>query len=184
MTDDSQCEFLSDLLVSGLMEKISEARRYAILHHGDQKYGDAPYVVHLDAVANVMSEFDFSDSFGLTCAYLHDIVEDTNVTAEDLRRDFSAGIALVVDACSKPKGMKRRESTTRYYPKLKAVPFAVVVKLADRIANVRNCIQSESGLLSMYKKEYPEFRAALFPGDSQTEEMWTELDKLMEWSSQ
>ena len=64
---------------------IEEARKFAINAHGDQKYGELPYHVHLDAVAEIASEYGETVQI---IAYLHDVAEDTSVQLQDIEREF------------------------------------------------------------------------------------------------
>ncbi|MCI5166209.1 MAG: bifunctional (p)ppGpp synthetase/guanosine-3',5'-bis(diphosphate) 3'-pyrophosphohydrolase, partial [Candidatus Electrothrix sp. GM3_4] len=69
---------------------ISKARRFALKHHGEQKYGEHPYVVHLDAVAELVQQYG---ELAVVIAYLHDVVEDTNITLPDIEKEFGKLIA-------------------------------------------------------------------------------------------
>jgi (p)ppGpp synthase/HD superfamily hydrolase len=62
-----------------------KARTWAISQHGNQKYGEHPYSVHLDAVANIAKPFG---ELAEVVAYLHDVVEDTDVTIEQVSAEF------------------------------------------------------------------------------------------------
>jgi (p)ppGpp synthase/HD superfamily hydrolase len=113
---------------------------------------------------------------------LHDIVEDTPITLMDLKVEFHCYgadcdlLLKLVDNVTTESGKNRKERNLKTYPKIKSHPKSLVLKLADRLANVRNCIRTGSDLLSMYKKEYPGFREALY---SEPHPMWAELDKLL-----
>ena len=65
------------------------ARAFAVAAHGDQRYGSDPYVVHLSAVRQVLEDFGYDGDFALA-AWLHDTVEDTEVTVVQLEREFGA----------------------------------------------------------------------------------------------
>ena len=73
---------------------IEEARNFAIKAHGHQKYGDSPYVVHLDAVAGTLERFGHAgDTNLIAAAYLHDTLEDTEYDIDDsLLQDDLAGV--------------------------------------------------------------------------------------------
>ncbi|MFA6234650.1 MAG: hypothetical protein WC824_10770, partial [Bacteroidota bacterium] len=58
-------------------ERLHKAREFAIKAHGDQKYGDQPYVVHLDAVKDLVLGYNCDNLRRATDgAFLHDILED------------------------------------------------------------------------------------------------------------
>jgi (p)ppGpp synthase/HD superfamily hydrolase len=60
----------------------NKAKEFAIIAHGDQKYGEHPYSVHVDEVAHIASEYGELDE---AVAFLHDVVEDTETTEEGRR---------------------------------------------------------------------------------------------------
>lgn len=155
------------------------ARHFAILAHKDQKYGDLPYEYHLEKVAeNVRMYTD--DVYSRAAAYLHDTVEDTDVTFEKIFEEFGRRTARLVLAVTNEPGANRKEKATRTYPKIMAGGReAVLIKLADRIANVEHSVKHNHGMFKMYKKEYPKFRRSLkLPGE--LKEVWAKLDMLFE----
>jgi (p)ppGpp synthase/HD superfamily hydrolase len=96
-------------------------------HRGQVDQGGHPYILHLEAVANLVSTVEEK-----VVALLHDIVEDTPITLQDLAKVFSDDIVQAVDA------MTKREATERfldYLQRAKANPIAKVVKIADMIHN-------------------------------------------------
>jgi len=154
-------------------------RKYAIEKHGDQKYGIHPYSFHLDMV------YEESLSHGLdpvvsAASFLHDILEDTPVTYNDLVKEFgSTELASLVYCVTDEEGKNRKERKAATYPKLKGCLNAIALKLCDRIANVRACRETGvTDLLSMYQKEQPEFEAQLRTSDSHPS-LWAELDSLI-----
>lgn len=123
-----------------------EARQVAIVAHGDQRYdGIFPYVKHLDDVVAVLDRFDFSGDF-IVAGYLHDAIEDGNLSYN-------------------------KEKTL---PKTASNRNAVILKLADRIANIEH-----GGKIDMYRKEYPEFRQALYNDHHIAKCLWNRLDELL-----
>jgi (p)ppGpp synthase/HD superfamily hydrolase len=164
------------------MELVERARTFAIKNHGDQKYDTEPYSVHLDAVENVLIEFDHISSVLRAAAWLHDLVEDTNVSQAEIDIEFPGYVALIVGAVTSEPGKNRRERNIKTYPKIAQYPEAIILKLADRIANVRNCIATQSDLLNMYRKEYPAFRLALKSDNPDVKRMWWYLDFLMSYN--
>ena len=131
----------------------SLARQYAIVAHGDQRYGEHPYVYHLDAVFKIAKEYKLNDTIKIA-AYLHDVLEDTAVNYEDLERTFDTQIARLVEAVTN-EGTK--EDT---YKKIKAHSTdAVVLKLCDRIANLEACEPGrDDRLINKYVNDWPSFR--------------------------
>jgi guanosine-3',5'-bis(diphosphate) 3'-pyrophosphohydrolase len=76
---------------------LQRARRLATIAHGDQKYGDEfPYAVHLQATESVLLRFGITDFELRAIAWLHDVLEDTEKTYEELEVFFGSAIADAV----------------------------------------------------------------------------------------
>lgn len=171
--------------------RIRDARDFSIENHGEQRYGFKPYVFHLYAVMSVAFEFGIIDEDILIATMLHDVVEDTDVTRETVQLYFGPRVGDLVYAVSNEPGKNRKEKHKKTYLKIVAIPGAIKLKLADRIANVRSCwneakeqdaSKRNKSLLGMYKKEYGGFRKALRNDPDETELlMWNELDRLLAW---
>jgi (p)ppGpp synthase/HD superfamily hydrolase len=157
----------------------TEARAFAVAAHGDQKYGTAPYVVHLDQVATIVSGVDGGGP-ALAVAYLHDVLEDTDVTPDAVEESFGPFVRRCVEIVTDPPGNSRKERKRLLHERLKGVPeshaLALIVKAADRLANVRTSARDNPRLLAMYKEEHPAFRDAAFrPG--LCDDLWTEMER-------
>jgi len=158
---------------------VNVVRNYAIKKHGDQKYGDKPYVYHLDKVYQVTVDHNLSPIIQIG-AYLHDVLEDTDTTCADLKREFGLEdlVSMVYCVTDEP-GKNRKERKRVTFPKIRSNPNAIALKLCDRIANVRACIESKNkNLFNMYKKEQPEFERQL-KKPKILEGLWEELDCLL-----
>ena len=144
--------------------------------HDGQSYGHLPYTVHLDAVADVLRQFGHGDDRVLMSAgYLHDAIEDQGVTREQIAARFGDRVADIVDAVSDPDGEDRSTQKAAAYPRIRDLDEAVIVKLADRIANV----QAGGPKRTMYRDEQPAFRGTVrAPGIA--DDMWAYLDALLE----
>ena len=164
------------------MSLVEKAKQFATEAHGTQKYGRQPYSYHLEAVANVLGEFGYHDESLQSAAWLHDVLEDTSVTYEDLiRAGFPVIVATYVQCVTAEGGESRKERNRLAYKKIRKSLEATVLKLADRIANVRECVSNKDPKLRVYRGEYSEFRTALMTGDQDARKMWRELDELLEW---
>jgi (p)ppGpp synthase/HD superfamily hydrolase len=116
---------------------------FAAKAHGAQQVPGSgfPYVVHLAKVAaEVMRACDeerFDGSLSVTCALLHDSIEDAGVTREQVEEAFGPKVAAGVDALTKrdalPKEERMRDSLDRIRAQGREV---AMVKLADRITNL------------------------------------------------
>ncbi len=120
-----------------------QAVAFAAEKHRNQRRKDAeatPYINHPIALANVLKqEGGIDDVTVLAAAILHDTIEDTETTADELRAIFGeeiAGIVLeVTDDKSLPKAVRKEEQIKHT---AHASPKAKLVKLADKICNLRD----------------------------------------------
>ena len=95
-------------------------------HHGQLDQSGAPYIFHPIHLAEQMD-----DEYSCCAALLHDVVEDTAVTLEDLRKDFPEEVVEAVRLLTHEKGVPDLE----YLAAIKANPIALKVKLADNAHN-------------------------------------------------
>lgn len=155
-------------------ERAQRAREFAVVAHGDQKYGAEPYVAHLDEVAAILVGIG-SDK--VVEAYLHDVLEDTKVVKDEVSVQFGWETAVIVYACT-GEGKNRKERNASIVTKLLRVRSAIPVKLADRLANMRRSL-TDRAKGKMYAGEYENFRSALHPSSSQCP-LWADLDAVYE----
>jgi (p)ppGpp synthase/HD superfamily hydrolase len=143
--------------------------------HAGQQYGDQPYAVHLNAVADVLRRFGHGDDPVLvSAAYLHDAIEDQGVNRDEIAERFGERVADIVQAVSDPDGETRAEQKAAAYPRIRALDGAVIVKLADRIANV----EAGGPKREMYRGEQAAFREALRKAGV-ADDMWAHLESLL-----
>jgi guanosine-3',5'-bis(diphosphate) 3'-pyrophosphohydrolase len=142
---------------------IRDARGFSQKAHGSQTYGDIyPYYKHLEDVYNVLIEFGFSEDNPqdldlLTAAWLHDAMEDSAISYSDIKKEFGQKVAEIVYCMTDELGRNRKEKKAKTYPKIRSNKDSVVLKVADRIANVEFSATQNSGHFSMYQKEYEDF---------------------------
>ncbi|MFM8862817.1 MAG: RelA/SpoT family protein, partial [Acidimicrobiia bacterium] len=112
-------------------------------HEGQVRKSGEPYVTHPVAVAKVCAELGLDDTT-IIAALLHDAVEDTRLTLEDLERDFGAEVARIVDGVTKLDRLKfdskeaQQAATVRKMLVAMAKDLRVlIIKLADRLHNMR-----------------------------------------------
>lgn len=125
------------------MHRISDAYELAKEAHKDQrrKSGE-PYIMHPIAVARIVAEELELGANPIIAAFLHDVVEDTNYTIEDIRNRFGEDVEFLVGVVTKKKKEKYDYSkqVDNYKQILKSVQFdirAILLKLADRLHNMR-----------------------------------------------
>ena len=139
-----------------LTEIVARARAFAVTSHGAQvrKYSDLPYVVHLDAVAAVLSAHGHDAPVMLSAAYLHDVVEDTEATIQHIYDEFGPEIAELVYWLTDAETGKRRIRKTMSAWRLGRAPFeAKLVKLADVIDNATDLSRYDKHFAPVYKRE-------------------------------
>jgi (p)ppGpp synthase/HD superfamily hydrolase len=153
-----------------------EARMVAVKAHSNQSYDEIfPYEKHLDDVVDVLKRFGFSGKF-IVAGYLHDAIEDDGISYNDINRHFNTEVAEMVYCVTDELGRNRKEKKEKTLPKTASNPDAIILKLADRIANIEH-----GGKIDMYAKEYQEFKGALYlntPASGRP--MWEHLDKLLQ----
>jgi (p)ppGpp synthase/HD superfamily hydrolase len=179
-TEPERDPFILELLryVDQVTIKV-EAIKFAQEKHKDQKYGSDPYFTHLQAVADVVKIYGPRVE---AIAYLHNVIEDTDATNDDLYKLFGSEIAVMVDLCTDPQGANRKEKKEKAYAiwsKLgPAWNNALIVKIADRLCNIRNCVATQDSRLQMYKDEHTQFKSATFR-TGVAEELWAEIGSLI-----
>lgn len=146
-----------------------------------QRYQSLPYTHHLQTVANfvtgyaVIEELPMDEVQDLILAgWLHDTVEDTKTKLKEIEELFGLRVAALVGAVTNEPGENRRARHAATYPKIRAEPHAVLLKLCDRLANV----QAGGGMLKVYRREQEDFRRALqTPG--QYDILWGVLERAL-----
>lgn len=113
-----------------LVEMVDKAERLAIKAHAGQKdkAGKDYFEAHVAVVANGI----IGDPIAKAVAFLHDTVEDTSVTIEDIRAEFPKEVADAVDVLTHRKGMSYAE----YLWRIQQNRTAVKVKLSDLRSNM------------------------------------------------
>lgn len=138
--------------------RVLRAAAFAADRHRDQRRKGAsapPYVNHPLQVAHVLaSEGGVSDPDVLCAALLHDTVEDTATTADELGSAFGAAVAGMVMEVTDDKSLEkavRKEAQVEHAPRLS--PGAKLVKLADKICNLRDVLASPPAGWSLERRQ-------------------------------
>lgn len=152
------------------LPRVLRALAFAAHKHRDQRRKDAdasPYINHPIALANVLAnEAHIDDDVVLCAALLHDTIEDTQTTPEELRELFGDEIADIVlevtDDKSLPKHERKRLQIQHARSRSRK---AKLVKLADKICNVRDLAsRPPAGWDLSRKQEYFEWAKAVVDG--------------------
>ncbi len=126
-------------------ETLLSAYRYAEMQHEGQKRASGePYFTHPCAVAEILIDLGM-DTPSIAAAFLHDVIEDTNATAEDIRTYFGSEILTLVDGVTKLDKIRyasHEEEDAENFRKI-FVAMAndvrvIIIKLADRLHNMRS----------------------------------------------
>ena len=124
---------------------IEKAYKLAVKAHGDQrrKSGE-PYIIHPLWVAIILADLEM-DKETIAAGMLHDVVEDTKFTEEDIRREFGDEVALLVDGVTKlgrlsyssDKLEVQAENLRKMFLAMAKDTRVIIIKLADRLHNMR-----------------------------------------------
>ncbi|MGF1692500.1 phosphohydrolase [Photobacterium kagoshimensis] len=160
-----------------------KARTLARSKHSGQYYGELPYYVHLEAVSRLATPFGTD---AMIIAQLHDVMEDTETTVDELASDFGFLVADAVSYMTDGKledRAKRKAMINQRLASLNAdeesARLALIVKACDRLANVRASKSSSERHYDMYKLEHASFKEAVYR-KGLCEAIWWELDNLID----
>ena len=138
------CDAVEDYMTKEQVEQVYQAYIVAATAHDGQyrKSGEA-YVFHPLAVAMILAELKL-DYYCIASALLHDCIEDTNITYEDIERDFGTEVADIVEGVSKITGLEFHSNVEKQAQNFRKLLLAMsddmrvmVIKLADRLHNMR-----------------------------------------------
>ncbi len=114
-------------------------------HSGQKRSSGEPYIIHPIAVAKIVLDYGM-DCASVVASLLHDTVEDTELTLEDVKKDFGEEISLLVDGLTKlgkvPLDIKDKEEQQAENVRKMLLAMSedirvIIIKLADRLHNIR-----------------------------------------------
>lgn len=132
---------------------IESAELYARELHKNmlKKDGKTPHYSHLESVVNRLKSLGVYDEEVLCAGWLHDVIEDTEATFDDVYERFGQRTVVLVSSLSKDMKLPKKEREIQYVKQLKEAPFeAKLVKLCDASANLKDIDSSD---LSKTKKK-------------------------------
>ncbi len=136
---------ISKYLNEDELKLVEKAYEIASIHHeGQKRKSGEDYIIHPLCVAMILANLRM-DAETLAAAILHDVVEDTDYTLEDLKKDFSDNIALLVEGVTKltelnlvnDKVEKQAENLRHMFIAMSKDVRVIIIKLADRLHNLK-----------------------------------------------
>lgn len=116
----------------------------AAAHEGQKRQTGEPYFIHPCAIVNILVDLGFDDVSTLVAAFLHDVLEDTQVTADELEQKFGKEVLELVEGVTKLDKIKFVSAEDEQAENLRKMFFAmakdyrvIIIKLADRLHNMR-----------------------------------------------
>jgi GTP pyrophosphokinase len=143
-TLDELCEKIQSYYPNADLTVVRKAYSFSEkAHDGQIRRSGEPYISHPLAVAGILADLKL-DLDSIVTGLLHDTVEDTHATIEDIRREFGDTIAVLVDGVTKISKMQFKTSNERQGENIRKMIVAmgkdvrvILVKLADRLHNMR-----------------------------------------------
>lgn len=138
------------------MKNLERALLVAERVHAKETYDIYPYMYHIRQTVLIAQELGFDEEVQVGCA-LHDVMEEGNLSYNDLKKHFGVEIAEIVFCVTDELGRDRREKKDKTYPKIKSNLKATLVKFCDRIANMAHSKEHGSSMYERYLRENSDF---------------------------
>lgn len=120
-----------------LSENVKKAWEFAKLKHENQQYGNHNYMYHIDRVLGLVIQMGLSEDYQIV-ACLHDVLEDTDTTIEEVYDNFGLEISNAVVAITKRKD----ESYEEYLENILDYNFIKQVKVCDVLSNLKESVKT------------------------------------------
>jgi (p)ppGpp synthase/HD superfamily hydrolase len=143
---------------------VKRARTVAAFLHANhqRKWTKEPYFVHLEEVANILSDIG-ADPEVIAAGYLHDSIEDVGATFEMIQEHFGTRVATLVnevtDKSTKSDGNRATRKKKDREALAKVSPDGQTIKLADLLSNTKDIVKNDPEFAKVYLDE----KAALLP---------------------
>lgn len=148
----------------------------------NQLYDGLPYSVHLIEVNKFINRYIhlISEEYRnivILSAWGHDLIEDTGLTFNDVKKELGEDVAELIFILSNEKGKNRSERVNdKYYDGIKNNSLANFIKICDRLANMSYSYIYGSTMINKYKKELSHFKHSIYNG--MYDEMWDSLENI------
>ncbi len=140
-------------------------------HKGQTRASGGPYLNHPKQVASLLGKWNQDDEV-IAAGFLHDVVEDTNISLKEIEKKFGKRVAFLVDGMSWIRDKKTRikdwdASYQKFSDHAIKDPCLVLIKLADMISNIPN-IHAKTEEEFITKRSYPKAKSFWLPFLKQT----------------
>ena len=139
------------------MTTLDKAISFALMYHGEQYRDNSgiPYITHLLAVLRKLTHMGVKDEDILIASVLHDLLEDTICTKDDIIDEFGEDIANIVEELTRPDDISGFEDKRKYLEEFsKDVSLeAIVIKCTDRLVNVEDYFYTDSKYALRYLQQ-------------------------------
>jgi len=133
----------------------------AVLHQDHTRKGSVPipYITHLVAVMMILRDYT-NDENTLVAALLHDTLEDTDYTSDEMKDDFGEEVTAIVETLTEPlygseEKLSWKETKLRYAKQIKCGPLAAVqIAAADKAHNFRSVVEEYHEDHSRFMKDF------------------------------
>jgi GTP pyrophosphokinase len=151
-------------MVKDLIKKAEKFAKQS--HKGQKKVNGKPYFEHPKKVAELLKKWKQEDEV-IVAGYLHDVVEDSEMSLNELKKKFGKRVSFLVDGMSWERDKKTRKknwpkSYTKFANYSKRDPSLVFIKTADMISNISN-IHEKSHRKWIITKSYPRAKSFWLP---------------------
>ncbi len=162
------CSVLDEYLSEEEVDLVKKAHKIAEkAHSGQFRKSGEPYISHPLSVALILAELKL-DYLCIVAAILHDCIEDTSVTKDDIKNDFGQQIAHIVEGVSKLTNLEFNSSSQKQAENFQKLILAMskdmrvmIIKLADRLHNMRTIDSMSKEKKILKAKETSELHAPI-----------------------
>lgn len=159
------------------MNNVERALLVAEKAHAHQTYDIYPYIYHIKMTVKEAKDLGYDEVIQVASA-LHDVLEDTDLNYNDVKKAFGLEVAEIVFNVT--DGRNRKERKAKTYVKVKSCWKSTVVKICDRIANMKHSKSYNPEKQKMYQKEFENFVRELSNDKhpAEVDRAWSRLKKL------